>query len=181
MEVEVRCLCIAGVWAEDELGVRFVRVGSKLCSVGGVLSVVQWTRTAVVVVVVRINPTIKALAPRSQQRMQTQWRRRTLSDVKPRKSQSSKAGMFKNGRKRERGRQEDKLRSLSAFPSAAAFLASLGDHRVEPLHRWISVFDPSQQQQWWVRDAFRSGGLDRTAWTAAAGRVAGGGTSGRGG
>ncbi|KFZ11874.1 hypothetical protein V502_07350 [Pseudogymnoascus sp. VKM F-4520 (FW-2644)] len=66
----------------------------------------------------------------------------STTHVKPRKRQSMEVKNGKREVERERGRQEDKLRSLSAFPSAAAFLASLGDH---PVCRAFAPLDLQQQ------------------------------------
>jgi hypothetical protein len=121
-----------------------------LCSVGGV---VQWTRAAVVVVVVVIiqsnNQGARTSFPATSANSMASQNSST-THVKPRKRQSMEVKNGKREVERERGRQEDKLRSLSAFPSAAGpFLASLGDHPVEP----FAPLDLQQQWGWrWVRD-----------------------------
>lgn len=56
----------------------------------------------VVVVVVTIDPTIKALAPRSQQRMQTQWRRRTQPERQAKKKSINGGQEWSKERARER-------------------------------------------------------------------------------
>ena len=118
-------VCVGGGWMSlaflvEGIRDRILLVWSVVCR--------QWTRAATVLVVVAVDvmiqsiEQIKALAPRSQQRMQTQWPHTNPIQAKE-LNQSSRNGYrisnIEMERKRRRERR-NKLRSRSAFPSPNA-------------------------------------------------------------